>query len=188
MFTNVVSARDGPGPASNYNCLSHIQLDFTVYQYFDFFGVDWMSLGQNVHNADCRNLELLPQLKDLQLRFRYPPEHYDSAQWDGGNGCQQRCIDWLLTFAFPVLAGLKVTFVGGITAGTKKKWEKRLKQKLEGKPESFDFEGELDKIFSIAEQGQVRICSTWCSCSGTSTDDSSQGKGESGTGDDSSPE
>lgn len=123
IFSEVVHARNSPGPASTFNCLTLMHLNFTNKEYFDFFGVKQFPFRLESEGAIARCLTKLPQLQDLQLRFRHPFDGYAGSPWFSHRGplttrrtgCQKTVVDWIVAFAFLIIKDIrKVSLTGYI--------------------------------------------------------------------------
>ena len=122
----------------NYNWLNHLILDFTMSDWFSFFGVRvrsnfYMDSGVSLGPI----LPTLNGLSTLQLWFRSPEDgacYYPSGMRNVNWGvehsftcCQRTMVDWIMTFAWPFVKDLPKVRLGGILKkDTKDKWNKLL--------------------------------------------------------------
>ncbi|KAG9388428.1 hypothetical protein A1F94_001320 [Pyrenophora tritici-repentis] len=157
LFESAINAP--PGAAEPYKYLGKIELNFTNYGYFGFFGV---TVGTNRLHITASSslgprLQALENLHDLHLRFRTPSDGYSGSalynlmhntddrldlydrhySLDLKGDCQRTVVDWICTFAYPFLIDkckqgkLKVALTGAVKTDTKEKWEAIFKDKRE---------------------------------------------------------
>ncbi|KAF2866943.1 hypothetical protein BDV95DRAFT_503826 [Massariosphaeria phaeospora] len=157
MFTEVVGSR--VGPASQFNCLSRIELNFTHSAWFGFFGV---SVSPEIEMSEGRScgpfLMDLKTLKELHMRFRSPNDGYSGCPWAGrssgsynnsvvDNACQRTIVDMIMTFAFPFVKQIPHVGVTGFVKTTAKMhWEHVLRQDYTGKEHGHDNDAALEAI------------------------------------------
>jgi len=136
VFTTAVDAR--LGSAMRYSHLTTIELSFTNKGYFTFFGVTVRpQLQVQTQSSLGQYLQNLPAVKDLQLRFRFLEEGYETSPWGSMENkqylgryrqhayecCQRIMVDWICTFAYPFVQGIEsVTVTGKVKTGSKQKW------------------------------------------------------------------
>jgi hypothetical protein len=123
--------------------LNHVQLNLSLSQYFDLFGVNISPVVHILATASRGALlQNTPGLKHLELCFSNPYE--SESPWYGfydsfgsrtwflldpkylgmeKHPCQKTTVDWVLTFAFSFIKDIsKVHLSGSIKNSTKKKW------------------------------------------------------------------
>jgi hypothetical protein len=147
--SNVLEASMTP---FGFNWLNKIHINFTITEWFEFFGV---SIDPVIHIYDTSKIEqlqaLVPRgLKHLEFYFRDPYYHisgtwlpppnpwgeyrsrfgpFDWFQDDDnlvameGNVCQKTVVDWLMTFAFEFIKDVPHVHLGNaVKTCTKEKW------------------------------------------------------------------
>jgi len=136
LLTN--SAQIEAGTKPNYNWLNHLILDFTMSDWFSFFGVRVRSNFYMDSGVSLRPiLPTLNGLSTLQLWFRSPEDgasYYPSGMRNVNWGvehsftcCQRTMADWIMTFAWPFVKDLPKVRLGGVLKkDTKDKWNKLL--------------------------------------------------------------
>jgi hypothetical protein len=121
-------------PMSQFNCLGRIQLNFTLMSWFCFFGAQAdprISIDESASSGIYISETGLPNLRNLEMRFRNPHDGSDGSPWSspwGSNGaldcCQVDAVDMVCTFAFPFVSWIPTVKVTGfVKTASKKKWE-----------------------------------------------------------------
>jgi hypothetical protein len=141
---------------SKYNCLSRIQLNQSISQYLDLFGVDFDPVVQiQTANSSGAMLQAIPGLRHLELYFRSPYRRLPFPQQDwniNSYSCQKIMVDWVLTFAFPYIKHIpNVHLAGSVKTSSKRWWYYILKKeyrerKIDYRTHGYDHAQELAKI------------------------------------------
>ncbi|KAL7770285.1 hypothetical protein CFE70_000218 [Pyrenophora teres f. teres 0-1] len=113
-----------------YNWLNDVVLDFTLKEWFDFFGIFTASdLCMGTDPSFTFTLNMLHNLRSLQLRFRNPDKRCKCVPPNSNVTpiCQDTMVDWVMTFAWPHVKDLPNVALGGsVKKNTKAMWNQRL--------------------------------------------------------------
>ncbi|KAF2276772.1 uncharacterized protein EI97DRAFT_417785 [Westerdykella ornata] len=143
-------------PSAQYNWISKVELDFTISDWFDFFGVEiHPALHASAGFSMGPLLQGINTLKSLRLRFRSPygGRHYyknmmdpnpwqwfqalyKHTDWFQSNEmyrdmrtsiCYKTVVDWILTFAYPYIHHIpNVILAGCVKKEVRERWTHRL--------------------------------------------------------------
>ncbi|KAF2130386.1 hypothetical protein P153DRAFT_356163 [Dothidotthia symphoricarpi CBS 119687] len=151
-FASVLDA----GITPSFNWLNKLILDFSMKEWFEFFGITFRPVF-HMEFAECLGYLLLtlPTLVSLQIWFRSPDDGWKYSPWGCFDTlslyicCQRTMVDWVMTFAWPFVKDLPKVIIGGaVKRDSKRKWDDLLALPMRNKVAVIDQAADEAAIFS----------------------------------------